>query len=64
MSWIPTKLFYLLSWLHMMGTNCPKYDNMAHCVQFFRDIPVYIEDYQRFQTDKDEYLASHFDKNL
>ena len=64
MSWIPTKLFYLLSWLHMMGTNCPKYDNMAHCVQFFHDIPMYIEDYQRFQTDKDEYLAPHFDRNL
>ena len=64
MSWIPTKLFYLASWLHIMVSNCPKYDNMSYCVQFFRDIPMYIEDYQRFQTDKDEYLAPHFDKNL
>lgn len=57
MSWIPTKFFYLLSWMHMMVINCPKYDNMTHCVSFIKDLPVYINDYHRFEQDKADYLS-------
>jgi len=43
--------------MHMMVINCPKYDNMTHCVSFIKDLPVYINDYHRFEQDKADYLS-------
>jgi hypothetical protein len=37
----------------MMGTNCPKYDNMSACLNHVNpQIPTYYHDYRRFEAAK------------
>ena len=39
----------ILTFLVMMGTNCPKYDNMSACLTMLTQIPTYYHDYRGFR---------------